>query len=217
MLGLLSRYPVMLSSLCKSFEDRAPVDSSTCVRYPSELQRLDNIERYQDGSPCNCWEGDVSSVLAKQLAGTMEKASDGGTFHHIDDTHCQKGCLLAATTMGREVIFVALNLLLIRYYDMKNAAAYWNVFNQCELPLSTFKSMGSVSLTFRELSKMISRKYTMPEITFMVRNFVLTHNFQFEILISSTISAIHSFWGNILESSRTLVKHSPGTLEINLD
>ena len=119
MLGLLSWYPVMLSSLCKSFEDRTPVDSSTRVRYSSELQRLDNIERYQDGSPCSCWEGDMSSVLAKQLAGTTEKASDGGTFHHIDDTHCQKDCLLAATTMGRDVIFVAINLVLIRYYNVR--------------------------------------------------------------------------------------------------
>ena len=30
-------------------------------------------------------------------------------------------------------------------------------------------TQGVVSLTFRELSKIISRKYTIPEITFMVK------------------------------------------------
>ena len=59
---------------------------------------------------------------------------------------------------------------------------------------------GAVSLTFRELSKIISRKYTTPEITFMVRisnqNFVRvgTHKtFQLEIHTRSTISAVHKF------------------------
>ena len=63
--------------------------------------------------------------------------------------------------------------------------------------------MGVVSLTFCELSKIISWKYTMSEITFMVRisswNMALgtLTKFQLEILIRSTISAIHKFWENM--------------------
>ena len=72
---------------------------------------------------------------------------------------------------------------------------------------------------FRELSKIISRKYTILEITFMVRisgwNFVRVHalgtrtKFQLEILIRTTISVIHKFQENILESSRNVSETTP--------
>ena len=75
--------------------------------------------------------------------------------------------------------------------------------------------MGVVSLTFCELSKIISWKYTMSEITFMARisswNMALgtLTKFQLEILIRSTISAIHKFWMNILWSSQNVSEKQP--------
>ena len=63
--------------------------------------------------------------------------------------------------------------------------------------------IGVVSLMFHELSKIISQKYKVPEITFIVRisNWDFSHTqFQFEILMRSTISAIHKFRENILQS-----------------
>ena len=84
------------------------------------------------------------------------------------------------------------------------------VFTICHL-------RGVVPLTFRKLSKINSWKYTMPEITFMVRNFkpelyMCVHSmalgtstkFRLEIFIRSMISAIHKFQENILESSRNV-------------
>ena len=80
---------------------------------------------------------------------------------------------------------------------------------------------GVVSLLFRELFKIIPRKYTMPEITFMVRisrwNFVRAQSmalgtrtiFQLEIHIRSKISAIHKFRENIWESSRNVSETPP--------
>ena len=59
--------------------------------------------------------------------------------------------------------------------------------------------LGVVSLTFPELSKIISRKYTMTEITLMVRiaswkrGFEHTFKITLEILIRSAISVIHKF------------------------
>ena len=81
-----------------------------------------------------------------------------------------------------------------------------------------------VSLTFCELSKIISRKYTKPEMTFMVRISSETlyvcpkHDFWHMYKVSawnlhrSTKSAIHKFRENILESSRNVSETTP-TLE----
>ena len=68
-----------------------------------------------------------------------------------------------------------------------------------------------VSITVSELSKIISRKYTMPEITFIVRmsswNFVrFGHTY-----IASSWNA-HKFRENILESSRNVSETPPGQL-----
>ena len=84
---------------------------------------------------------------------------------------------------------------------------------------------GPVSLTFLELSKIISWKNTMPEITFMVRisswNFVRVPKawlwctrFQHEILIKSMISAIHKFQENILESLQNVSEAPHRPLEM---
>ena len=64
-----------------------------------------------------------------------------------------------------------------------------------------------VSLTFRKLSKMILRKYTMPEITFMA--LATRTKFQLEIFIRSTISAIYKFQESILESSQNVGETTP--------
>ena len=81
-----------------------------------------------------------------------------------------------------------------------------------------------VSLTFCELSKIISRKYTKPEMTFMVRISSETlyvcpkHDFWHMYKVSawnlhrSKISAIHKFRENILESSGNVSETTP-TLE----
>ena len=66
-----------------------------------------------------------------------------------------------------------------------------------------------VSLTFCELSKIILRKCTMPEITSMTLH---THTkFQLEILIRSTISAEHKFqeniFGEFVKSQETYFTH----------
>ena len=77
---------------------------------------------------------------------------------------------------------------------------------------------GVVSITFRELSKIILRKHTMPKITFMVRisswNFVRMlwahlQSFSLKFVIRSTISAIHKLGENILESSRNVSETTP--------
>ena len=82
--------------------------------------------------------------------------------------------------------------------------------------------LGVVSLTFREIYKIISRKYTMPEIIYIVKisswNFVRVPKsmalgtrtkFELKIFIRSTISAIHTFWKNILESLRNVSETTP--------
>ena len=74
---------------------------------------------------------------------------------------------------------------------------------------------GVVSLTFRELSKIISRKYTMPVITFMVR--ISRWNFervpkawlQLVILTINVITGIVYFREIILESSRNVSETTP--------
>ena len=79
------------------------------------------------------------------------------------------------------------------------------------------QGLGVVSLTFRELSKIISRKYTIPEITFIVGiwswNFVhalgTCSKFQLQILIRTTVSAINKFQENILESLRNVSETTP--------
>ena len=79
---------------------------------------------------------------------------------------------------------------------------------------------GCVSLTFRELSKIISWKYTIPEITFFVRTSSWTFvsvpkalatytKIQLEILLRCTISAIHKFRGNTLESPWNVSETTP--------
>ena len=87
---------------------------------------------------------------------------------------------------------------------------------------------GCFTLTFHELFKRISQKYTMPEITFIVRisswNFVprlctcaqsmalgTRTKFQLEILIRSTISAKQKFREIILESLRNVSETTPWT------
>ena len=82
--------------------------------------------------------------------------------------------------------------------------------------------IGTVSLTFRELYKTISQKYALQEITIIGKNLNLelckcaqshalgTHTkFKIEILIRNTISAIHKFRVNILESSRNVSETPP--------
>ena len=82
---------------------------------------------------------------------------------------------------------------------------------------------GVVSITFHELFKIISPKYTMPEITVMViiSNWIFvcvpkawhlgTHTkFQLEILIRSTISAIHKLKRIFWRARETLLNHPPG-------
>ena len=58
------------------------------------------------------------------------------------------------------------------------------------------RAPGGVSLTLRELTKIISRKYTRTK-------------FQLEIHIRSTISAMHKFGENIFESSRNVSETPP--------
>ena len=86
-------------------------------------------------------------------------------------------------------------------------------------------SQGVVSLTLRELSKIISRKYTMPEITYMVRisswNFVrepkarlwahvqsFNLKFSWEVRFLQCINSERIFW----RARETLVKQPPGCL-----
>ena len=84
-----------------------------------------------------------------------------------------------------------------------------------------------VSLTFCELSKIISQKYTMPVINIYGENFKLKFcacaqsmalgtrtKFQLEMLIGSAISATHKFRENILESSRNVSETTPGVLQL---
>ena len=73
--------------------------------------------------------------------------------------------------------------------------------------------LGAVSLTFRELPKIFSRKYTAPEITLMVKICTCAQStltkFQLEILITSTICALHKCRDNFLESSRNVSETTP--------
>ena len=97
----------------------------------------------------------------------------------------------------------------------------WTMYIIPVMHCPCYCSLGVVSLMFHELSKIISRKYTMPQITFTARisswKFVSVWtgfghtctNFQLEILIRSTISAIHKFRENILESSRNVSETTP--------
>ena len=50
----------MLSSLCNSFEDRAPVDSSTGARSSNELQWLDLKVGHQESSHSHNHQEDTS-------------------------------------------------------------------------------------------------------------------------------------------------------------
>ena len=85
---------------------------------------------------------------------------------------------------------------------------------------------GVVSLKFRQLTKIISRKYTIAEITIYADNFKLKlcmcaqnmasgtrTKFQFEILIKSTILVIYKIRENILESSRNVSETPPGPMQ----
>ena len=77
--------------------------------------------------------------------------------------------------------------------------------------------LGAVSLTFRELRKLFSRKYTTPEITFMVKLCMCAQSkalgtrtkFQLEILIISIICVIHKFREKFLGSSRNVSETAP--------
>ena len=70
--------------------------------------------------------------------------------------------------------------------------------------------LGVVSLTFHDLSKIILRKYIMLEITLFLlwisswNSVRVPKAWKAEILIRSTISAIHKFRMNILENSRNV-------------
>ena len=74
-----------------------------------------------------------------------------------------------------------------------------------------FRQLGVVSLMFCELSKIISQKYTMPEITYMVRisswNFVLLPKAWLEFLIS-TILLYTNFERIFWRACKMLVKQS---------
>ena len=79
-----------------------------------------------------------------------------------------------------------------------------------------FRGLGVVSQTFHELSKIISRKYTMPEITFMMRisswnfvcvpNMLWTHvqNFSLKFSQETWFLQHKKFWQDILESLRNV-------------
>ena len=69
--------------------------------------------------------------------------------------------------------------------------------------------LGVVSLMFHELSKIISRKCTMPEMTFMVR--ISSWNCVRVPKAWSTNSAIHKFRENILESLWNISETTPWT------
>ena len=107
------------------------------------------------------------------------------------------------------------------WYEMKRKYISRILGILCDLDLDN--GLGVVSLTFHELSKIILRKYTMPEITFTVRisiwNFVHVpkpslwphvHSFSFEF------SEEVWFWQftNVeivsCKARETLVKHNPG-------
>ena len=77
-----------------------------------------------------------------------------------------------------------------------------------------------VSLTFRKLSKIISRKYTTPEITFMMSisswNFGRVHTYKVSAWnCHKKISIIHRFQGNKLESTRKVGEIPPSSHSLN--
>ena len=82
----------------------------------------------------------------------------------------------------------------------------------------TISDQGIVSQIFGKLFKIMSRKYTMPEIIFMVRmaswNFVRVPKactkFKIVILAGNMISAMHKFQANISNSSRNVCETPPG-------
>ena len=78
---------------------------------------------------------------------------------------------------------------------------------------SQSQHQGVASLTFRELFKINSQKYTMPDITFALRipsmDLGTRTKRQLEMRIWSTISAIHTCRENILESSRDVSETTP--------
>ena len=95
--------------------------------------------------------------------------------------------------------------------------------NVVQLRCSDLRSQGVVSLTFRELSKIISRKYTTPEITFTVRisswNFVRgpkamlwAHVQSFSLKFSSQVLFLQytNFERIFWRARETLVKQPPG-------
>ena len=82
------------------------------------------------------------------------------------------------------------------------------------------KQPGVVSLEFRELSRLISQKYTLLETSFFEQNF--SWNFmctqsmhlstckKFNLDILTSISAMYKLGENILESSQNVSETSPG-------
>ena len=78
--------------------------------------------------------------------------------------------------------------------------------------LVALESQGGVLLRFRELSKMISRKYTMPEITFVMRisswNYAQSFSLKFsqEVRFLQYTNFERKFW----RAHEMLVKQPPG-------
>ena len=116
----------------------------------------------------------------------------------------------------------------LRTYSSRNrkqAQSQLCLWLTCRVELAC---QGVVSLTFRELSKIISRKYTTPEITFTVRisswNFVRVpkawlwaHVQSFSLKFSSQVLFLQytNFERIFWRARETLVKQPPGILNVS--
>ena len=94
------------------------------------------------------------------------------------------------------------------FVDVNSTHLYQDIYSHLPLFMNSTTAMAFVSLMFRELSNIISWKYTMQEITFMVWNLswnlYVCSKFKRDIFIRKAISAIHKFQENIMESSRNV-------------
>ena len=63
--GATILYPAMLSDLCDSLEDRAPVDNEiyVCPIFLNKFEWLDLKIEHQDGGPSNGHQGDMLWVI----------------------------------------------------------------------------------------------------------------------------------------------------------
>ena len=100
-------------------------------------------------------------------------------------------------------------------HKTRNLWPTWNHDFQTKCRLDTCTGCGPEfndllgSLTFRELSKIIPRKYTMPVVTFMLQ----TSSWNFVSVPKASLGAhaqsFSKFWENILESSRNVSETYP--------